>query len=206
MLAFIDTETTGLDRDNHEIWEVALILRSTSDDEPLAQDEEYLWQLPVNEGKADPIALKIGQYYERRWDDAPDAYDADADHVGGGILLSVGMPAYEVQSHPRLFASEFARLTFGAHIVGAVPSFDEERLAKFLRKHGACPGWHYHLIDVEALMVGALSPWNPHELALPWKSDELSKGIGINPDEYDKHTALSDARWARDVYDKIVNG
>ena len=53
-------------------------------------------------------------------------------------------------------------------------------------------------------MIGHLSPWDPHDLPLPWKSDELSKAIGIDPEDYAKHTALSDARWARDVYDKIV--
>jgi hypothetical protein len=54
-LAFIDTETTGLDPDRHEIWEIALIV----------DDQEYQWFLPVDLGKADPIALNIGRFHER---------------------------------------------------------------------------------------------------------------------------------------------
>ena len=57
-LAFIDTETTGLDPDRHSIWEVGLI---TPD------GDEHLWQFPVEEMSADPFALEIGRYWERRW-------------------------------------------------------------------------------------------------------------------------------------------
>lgn len=59
-LAFVDTETTGLDPDFHEIWEVGLIVN----------DEERLWQLPVDLKRADPKALEIGRFHER--------YKADA--------------------------------------------------------------------------------------------------------------------------------
>ena len=57
---FIDTETTGLDPDRHAIWEVALI---TPD------GNEHVWQFPVDEMSADPFALDIGRYWDRRWPD-----------------------------------------------------------------------------------------------------------------------------------------
>lgn len=187
-LAFVDTETTGLDPDVHQLWEVALILR---DDE--GTETERLWQLPVDLGRADPFALNIGQFYERRNENSD-------------------------LSHPADFAQDFADLTWGAHIVGAVPSFDEERLRRFLRSHGACPGWHYHLIDVEVLAVGRLMgyalSWGVEtpqgkdaiELATPpWDSSKLSRGIGVNPDAFEKHTALGDARWAREIYDVVMS-
>ncbi len=54
-LAFVDTETTGLDPDLHEIWEVGLII----------DDKEYHWFLPVDLGSADAFALNIGHFHER---------------------------------------------------------------------------------------------------------------------------------------------
>lgn len=181
-LCFVDTETTGLDPDLHEIWEVGLIVRDpmmgTSDGQ--VHDEEYHWFLPVDLGRADPVALKIGRYYERYM---------DTDGVDEGI------------SWPSQFASEFARLTAGSHLVGAVVSFDEERLRYLLRANGACPDWHYHLVDIESLVAGCCG------LEPPWKSDELSQLAGVPPQsDEDRHTALGDARWARDLYDQVMAG
>src|SRR5690606_35277881 len=164
----------------------------------------------------------------------------------------------------------------GTHIVGAVPNFDTERIAILLRRFGFAPGWHHHLIDVEALAVGYLHgipgerppfpherlPWasdtlsravgvDPHSATagiatlrrrfgfapgwhhhlidaealavgyppgipgerppfpherLPWASDTLSRAVGVDPDDFDRHTALGDARWARAIYDAITGG
>src|SRR5580704_2133551 len=135
-LAFVDTETTGLDPDLHEIWEVGLILREED-----GREHEHRWYLPVDLGRADPIALKIGGFHERygNWP---------------GRTLDDGtvLPEKSGQvSNLRSFASKFAKWTRGAHLVGAVISFDEERLRRLLKANGACPEWHYHLVDVEAL-------------------------------------------------------
>lgn len=174
-LAFVDTETTGLDPDRHEIWEVGLVV----------DDIEHHWWLPVDLGRADSIALKIGQFHERYPDTNVTGYAADL----------------------HAFAAEFAELTRGRHLVGAVVSFDAERLSKLLRANGACPEWHYHLIDVEALAVGYLSGHGMRgEWTLPWKSEDLSKAVGVDPDLYDKHTALGDAFWAKAIYEAVCGG
>lgn len=201
-LAFLDTESTGLDPDRHEIWEVALIRR---DDEGV--EVEHVWQLPVDLGRADPMALDIGRYHERRMEPA----------------------AIE------LWAETFVDLTAGAHLVGAVVSFDADRLWRLLRRLGQCPMWHYHLIDIEALAAGfaiadarrceedferrqadptvsALmkiegiysGPWRREAAAPPWDSDDLSRVVGVDPDQFDRHTALGDARWARAIYDTVM--
>lgn len=167
-LAFVDTETTGLDPDRHEIWEVGLLLESINDD-GVREHQAYQWQLPVDLGRADPVALRIGRFHERRRADD--------------------------QLYPlTVFARDFAGMTRGCHLVGAVPSFDEERLRKLLRSNGACPEWHYHLVDVEALVAGKLG------IEPPWDSDELSRAVGVEPDEDARHTALGDARWAHALY------
>lgn len=179
-VVFVDCETTGLDPERHEIWEVALIHDSADG------WKEHVWYLPVDLGRADPAALQLGRFHERLH----------------GIMVD-----------PRVFASVFARLTRGKHLAGAVVSFDEERLRKLLRANGACPEWHYHLIDVEALAVGYLhgkggmvagqeGGWLP---GLPWNSDELTAALGVDISDLDRHTALGDARWAKAIYEAVVS-
>lgn len=166
-LAFLDTETTGLDPDLHEVWEVGVIVREDDGTET----EEH-WFLPVDLGRADAVALRIGGFHDR--------YDR------------------ELVERLDLFARDFAKLTRGCHLVGAVISFDEERLRRLLRSNGACPEWHYHLIDIEALVAGQFG------VQPPWKSDELGAMVGTLVSDEDRHTAIGDARWAKAVYDAVM--
>lgn len=201
-LAFVDTETTGLDPDRNEVWEVGLILQDP--DVPDANGE-YLWHVDVDLGRADSMALTIGRFYERWQGSAVYAGRTDpAEPNGDG-------PAHFVSAAS--FAPLFARLTHGAHLVGAVPSFDDAFLKRLLRANGACPGWHYHLVDVEALAAGWLAAGSlPGERSAetfdkctpPWNSNDLSRAVGVNPDDYERHTALGDARWAKAIYEVVM--
>ena len=38
----------------------------------------------------------------------------------------------------------------------------------------------------------------------PWDSDALSRAVGVNPDDFDRHTALGDARWAKAMYEAVM--
>jgi DNA polymerase III epsilon subunit-like protein len=167
-LAFVDTETTGLDPDRHEIWEVGLIVANSD-----PGWDEHTWQLPVDLARADPIALNIGRFHDRR--------------VLAGELTRLDR-----------FARDFVRLTHGRHLVGAVVSFDAERLWKLLRANDQCPMWHYHLVDVEALAAGRTG------MAPPWDSNELSLAVGVDPEDFDRHTALGAARWAAAIYHAVM--
>lgn len=178
-LAFIDTETLGLDPHRHPIWEIAVIIP----DGPHAG--ENCWQVWLTDDQiaaAEPEALEVNGFHDR--------YEP-----GTAIISSTS-------------AVLFAELTRGRHLVGAVPSFDEERLRRMHDElHLGRPDhypWHYHLIDVEAMAVGYLAAQGT-PVQLPWSSDDLSRLVGIEPPTGDdRHSALGDARWARRIYDAIT--
>lgn len=177
-LVFVDTETTSLDADTGQIWEAAFIERP-SDPELIHVEHRFL--VAVDLIAADPISLSVGRFHDR--------------HPQGN-----NRPTGEHRLYtPNEFAEVAAALTHSAHLVGNVVSFDEERLRRLVLACGRQPSWHYHLVDVEALVAGRLG------IAPPWKSSELSEAIGVAlPSEEDRHTAMGDARWARDLYDAVM--
>lgn len=185
-LSYVDTETISLEPGPDVIYEVGLIVREGG------EDRSHHWWLPVDLGRADPQSLDIGRFHDRHpWGDWNMKVSMDREiEFGKATLLS----------DPVAFCLEFSRLTAGTHLVGAVVSFDEERLRLMLRAHGATPRWHYHLVDVEALIAGRF------RMKPPWDSNELSRKCGIDPSKYDRHTALGDAEWVRDLYDSVMNG
>lgn len=207
-LVFLDTETTGLDSNRHEIWELAFIL---VDDGP---PEEYAWQFPVSLDTADPTALRFNRFYERRWPMMGIMNDNP-----GLVTRSRSVKGKWVSGNPVSYhIGTVAKLLDQAHIVGAVPNFDEPFLAQLLRKHGHAPTWHYHLIDIESMAVGwlygrfNLAATKPGSLTpetlppdLPWKSDELSRLCGVEPpSDEERHTALGDAWWVYRWHQKLT--
>ena len=188
---FVDSETTGLDPERHPIWEIAAIE---------ADGTEHLWQVKWPRAvldNAEPIALEINGFEQR--------YDK-----GTCPILS-----------PKESAELFASLSQGLHLVGAVISFDEERLRRMHNLHLGRPEgkypWHYHVCDVEALAIGYLAGRTdprdvrpggyvrPLPVAPPWKSDELTEALGIEmPADDVRHTALADARWAKAIYERVM--
>ncbi len=179
-VCYVDSETLGLDADVHPIWEVGLITEL---------GEEHCWQLQITQREIDlahPKALEISGFHERY--DRKKAID------------------------PWEFCLEFDDLTKGVHLVGAVILFDEERLRRMFWKEGMTPSWHYHVICVEALAVGYLcgsfvsnGDYDRRGIVpLPWNSKDLSRRLGVDPDQFEEHTALGDARWARAIYEKVV--
>ena len=212
-VAFVDTETTGLDPERNPIWEIAVIIPDGPD------QGEHVWQqrLPLQPNKAthhpatfvvdgagwlpivgdgDRVPRVLRRENVNRWVLDNTRFADDYDH--------------DTALRPDDSIERFARLVEGRHLVGAVPSFDEERLRRLYRKHVDPTAtrfpWHYHLIDVEAMMVGYLlgDPEGDWQLPLPWKSDDLSTALGITPPGKDRHTALGDARWAKAIYERIV--
>lgn len=200
-IVFIDTETTGLDPERHELWEIGLIE---------ADGTEHVWRMaPRDLHRADENALRLTRFYERI--EAAGYHEETIEEGYPKRTRTVKRPNFWTPQTRRKIAHQVVTLTAGKHIVGAVPWFDARFLSDFLRSEDFAPAWHYHLIDVEALAVGYLNaalaarPIESTTLQPPWDSHALSRALGIpgTPAE-DRHTALGDARWAKAIYEKVM--
>ncbi len=191
-LVFGDTETTGLDPFMHDAWEFALIVRRDG------QDSEHEFRIRPDLGNADPKALEINRYHERTsaadwsWDD------------------------------PHTAATRMYNLLNSAVLIGSNPSFDADMLRNlFARYYGEAKPWHYRTIDIATLAAGHLYGqaermtrqtcdavhYSKVDAALgwPWSSYRTSELVGVpRPSGEAAHTALGDARWARDVWDAVT--
>jgi DNA polymerase III epsilon subunit-like protein len=201
-LAFIDTETTHLDPRHGDAWEIAVIRRRED-----GVDAEYVWQVRPDLANADPESLAIGKFHERFA--VPDDWDA-IEFIPSGPPMRSTLPEM-------LF--DLQEALSGAVLVGSNPGFDVAFLSKLLWASDRKLPWHYRPIDIAALAAGyrfgqaASGAYGgdfafPSDLpAQPFSSRKLSKAVGVEPPgDGVAHTALGDARWARDVYDAVTGG
>lgn len=192
-IVFLDTETTSLSAENGQVWEFAGI----KCDEKTGEEIARTWfQIECELGEADPFSLKIGKYRERfglagMWD--PLAMFDDY----GKLVQTTEFPQNGEVVDKFTAAILVEKFTRGTHIVGNVISFDSERLERMMRAHFECPGWHYHVIDIEPIIVGyARAKGTP--FPLPYSSDELGAWLGVEgPSDELRHTAMGDADWVR---------
>jgi hypothetical protein len=191
-LAFTDVESVGLVPRIHPAWEFAVIRRADG------RDTEHVFRVEPDLTNADPKALEMNHYYERT--SADDWYWQQRQEVADAM-------------YP---------LLDGAVMVGSNPSFDADMIAALL--DGRCfkpRPWHYRTIDVATLAAGYLygkaealtdrdcdASWYDkvaERIGWPWKSYNASEAAGIpRPAAGEAHTALGDARWARDLFDQVA--
>lgn len=124
---FVDTETTGLNPREHQLWEVAVIAPNFH-----LGPEEFVWQLPQPPGgwTVDIRALAINRMVDRY---TADSFWPEADPAWPNPVS----PTHEVRD----------RLA-GRHIVGAHPMFDMQFLATEFT-----PAWHHRPVCVEAMTM-----------------------------------------------------
>ncbi|WP_255775020.1 hypothetical protein [Mycobacteroides abscessus] len=192
-IVFMDTETLGLDP-LAPVWEFAAIRRYENGIEAkyhcFIDHDPAFW--------LDLLPAQFQEDYKARFDAQQALKRADA-------------------------AEMIHTATDGAHVVGAVPSFDTERLARILNQTGwGAPPWHYHLIDIENVVTGYLhgvaaraidearmrgeepDPALVNRPGPPYKSDDLSRAVNVDPNDFDRHTAMGDVLWTRAQWDAVM--
>ena len=200
LIVFADCETTGLYTSRgSRPWEIALITR---DLDVTARDTEYVWHISHDLALADPAALSIGGYVKR--------CHARRDKPGTARMISRTnkslIPAEEV-------AATIEEILDGALLVGANPWFDREHIDAFLRDWGHCLTADYHMRDIGSLVTGYIAGrcagapasaerLRPAEGAR--KLTDMARAMGLDPDGYEAHTALGDARLVRDIWDAVM--
>lgn len=182
-IVFMDTETTGLSPDDH-IWEWAAVRREEDDSET-----GYHCFVEHDLAKAKALPEFFRADHDARYDPTGALDLADFVELFSGAL--VGQP----------------------HVIGAVPNFDTERLARILAYYDVPPMWHYHLKDIENLAIGYLlgrASMGDVDAGLALgqqdDSDALSRACGVEPPTTERHTAMGDVRWAMALYDAISGG
>ena len=193
-IVFCDIETTGLDPQRDAIIEIALIKKG--------EEKAYWIELTEDElGAASAQALQVNHYYRRA---------KNLEVVGARCP----------PEDRKVAAFEIAAYTEGCVLAGNNVKFDQAFLEVWLRRHGACPAWDYHVLDVPTFAAGTIAErWNAsHDvmeeedadalreaLAVPFKSRAISNAVGVTEPEGDsEHTALADARWAKAVWDAVA--
>jgi DNA polymerase III epsilon subunit-like protein len=214
-LVFLDTETTSLDDERGEVWEIAAIVR-----QPGQVDAEHLWEIRPTLADPDPMSLKINRYYERRILDV---------HAPGEATELVSPMLALTKDAPPAFtgaarvALKLAEHLSGAVVIGSYPDFDRRFLRPFLARYNEAWTAHYHPVDIQSMAAGWLygkaatlagqkvpgPDWRAaaaETARLPWRSGMLYRALNVDPDRFEAHTALGDARLVRAVYDAITGG
>lgn len=191
-LAFLDTETTGLDPFLHDPWEIAVIRRQEG------LETELVYRIEPDLTNAEPKALEINRYHERT--SAPDWQWHDRQEAARALYSQLN----------------------GAVLVGSNPAFDAEMLCHLFGRYYANPRpWNYRPVDITTLAAGSLygraAEWTRRDcdahwygkvagaVGWPWRSYEVSRHVEVEPPAKEAaHTALGDARWARDVWDAVT--
>ncbi len=177
-LAFIDTETTGLDALRHEIIELGCVIVDqdwdTADGKPKFEIvEEFEFKIkPERIHEADKIALRVNGYDPSQWVFA---------HT-----LSQAMEA-------------LSEKTSGAIMVAHNLSFDYLFLDKAFHTTGVENKMHYHRLDTISIAFAKLHGRNDID---QFSLRALCVEFGI--ENKSAHTALSDARATFHLYQKLM--
>jgi hypothetical protein len=179
-IVFMDTEATGLLPDD-EVWEFAGLRRN-----PDGSTEDLHLFIEHNEGKAQRLPVPFYRDWLSRFPRPTSSVPDDA--------VDRMVAAWQIQ-----------QFTLGAHIIGAVPSFDAEKLSALMRRQGVEPKWHYHLCDIENVVVGFLAA-KGQLMRPPWNSEALSRAVGVDPSRFARHTAMGDVLWVQAQWDAVMVG
>ena len=182
-LLFLDTETLGIDP-YAPIWELAALRRTEATEENGWTEEETTLHLFVKHSNADKWLYELPEQfradYLSRYDDAEAVTTDEA--VDTLLEFAAGRPL----------------------LIGSNPGFDAERIRRqWLEPRDVAEPWYYHLEDIASIVKGYLAARKALDFTMV-KSDTMSKAIGVDPANYDRHTAMGDVLWTRDQWDVVM--
>lgn len=180
-IVFMDTETLGLQADA-PVWEFAAVRRPHGDDLLVDPTDALVFTI-----RHDPAG----------WlDDLPESFLRDYQSRYDEDTALCGVVA----------AHQIHRIvTENAIVVGSNPDFDMRRIEKLLLRYDLTPRWHYHPIDMPSVVQGFLAACG-RLFPQPWKSDALSRALGVEPGDFDRHTAMGDVQWVMAQWDVVMGG
>lgn len=144
-LAFVDTETTGLDKNIHEIIEIAALIYDPVEKRVIGEWEKKIF--PRNIETASPEALKINGYY-----DNPGSYKADAKSA----------------------MIKFNSITRDCMIVGQNIDFDIGFIKKTMAEFNIAPNFDRHRkLDTQSLAWFAVKESDIQKLSLAGLCDHF---------------------------------
>jgi oligoribonuclease (3'-5' exoribonuclease) len=180
-LISVDIETTGLDPQRHEIWEIACVR--------VKDGARIGWKLPFYKlAEAEPSALLVGDFY------ANGCPDPDYCKSTVKSFYNSGKRRIEPEtSLPGAVAEEVAKFLNGATLLGCSVHFDAEFLRAWLSQRNQCATWHHRHLDLGSFAAGA---WGA-------KSALSGKAMSDRYPNPDAHNAMADALWNVQVYENI---
>lgn len=212
---FVDTETTGLHpSQGHQIWELAVIVRKPG--RPATEDTEHVWHVhPTDLGSCSPEGLRISRYYQRCTvaGESPGCAKWWFGLPGQRLDITATAPTDSgwLTGHP------IASLLDRGRVHGIVPAFDTAHLTALLGRMRQMLTTDYHPVDVTDLAAGYLigrgalgrggiaakEALAAEQEGRRLPSDRIAELLGVTIDPADRHTALGDARLARDIFDAV---
>ena len=175
-LAFIDTETTGLNTEMHELIEIGVVLVSQEwqGTTPVFKvvEEFEVKIIPEHIENADPVALKVNGYDPKDWI--------------GAIPLADAMEL-------------FAKKTEDAIMIAHNVTFDSAFIDKAFKKTGVINKMHYHRLDTISMAFAKL---HLDEIVDKYSLRFLCEYFKIENTR--EHSALPDARATFELYKKVL--
>ena len=203
LLLFNDNETTGLDFINDEVWQVHFLAARTG--ETWAFDS-FTRLITHDTEKVKKLPEKFQKIHSDIW--------SNPDYTG--LVRTPFAAMKEFLEWRETLVQDGEK----AHFIAANPTFDSIMLmnSQIIPFSIFYQVFDYHLIDIEALALGwlrhkeikdheVIDPAFPfvRESFLPFKSDDLSKALGIYNEDAHKHDAISDVDWLVAMW-KAMNG
>lgn len=197
-ICHLDCETTSTELDRRA-WEIGLITPDGA---------EYEWLIDIRDLKlprADPVALGIGRFWQRH--PQADRVPLLGNLAGVAVQFPDSAPPGWARREAEVLAEVAELIPDQAVVHGSNPDFDRYTLWPRMAAHGIKPRWYYSPEDVARAAYwwlrgqGVVVPPRANGRV---KSDDVSRACGVDPDSYDRHTALGDCRWLRDLHAVIA--